>query len=743
MHAATFLAIILAGSPLFGQTPNTNRSDLPQFLDFEAGKSADAPVGWSGGPLGTIFADDAIIHGGKWAARLDRNSASAGNFSTMTIAVPVNFGGSRIELRGFLKTEDVSQFAGLWMREDDDTGSVAFENMQSRQINGTHDWTEYSIQLPLRPQAKRLFFGVLMGGTGKTWADDLTLTVDGKPIWDVPAIQETPLDTDQEFDGGSGINLTQLSKTQTENLATLGKVWGFLKYHHPAITSGLRHWDYELFRVLPEVLATGNRAAANSVMHRWIASLGAVPECVKCARLSETNLYMKPDIDWIANEKSLGADLSQDLRLIYKNRPADEQQFYVSLRPEVGNPLFLHDLAYPRITLPDAGFQLLALYRFWNIVEYWYPYRDVMKEDWDGVLVDFIPRISLARTSEDYKRELMLLISRLHDTHATLSYQQTSVLPPVGDCRLPVAIRFVGNRAVVWRYLNKESGPASGLQIGDVILALDGTPVRELVSRWRQYYGASNDAARLRDIGRSMTNGACGPSSLQIQRNDQTLTLTAARVSSGTIDLRTENSHDLGGATFQKLSDDVAYLKLSSARISEAAQYIDLAKGSKGLIIDIRNYPAEFIVFALGQLLVQTPTEFARFTKSDISNPRAFHWTSTTSLIPQQPYYSGKVFVLVDEVSLSQAEYTAMAFRAAGAIVIGSTTAGADGDVSEIPLPGGLRTAISGIGVFYPDKKPTQRVGIIPDITVRPTIAGIRSGRDEVLEAAIQQIEKK
>jgi C-terminal processing protease CtpA/Prc len=240
-----------------------------------------------------------------------------------------------------------------------------------------------------------------------------------------------------------------------------------------------------------------------------------------------------------------------------------------------------------------------------------------------------------------------------------------------------------------------------------------------------------------------MTNGACGPSSLQIQRNDQTLTLTAARVSSGTIDLRTENSHDLGGATFQKLSDDVAYLKLSSARISEAAQYIDLAKGSKGLIIDIRNYPAEFIVFALGQLLVQTPTEFARFTKSDISNPRAFHWTSTTSLIPQQPYYSGKVFVLVDEVSLSQAEYTAMAFRAAGAIVIGSTTAGADGDVSEIPLPGGLRTAISGIGVFYPDKKPTQRVGIIPDITVRPTIAGIRSGRDEVLEAAIQQIEKK
>jgi C-terminal processing protease CtpA/Prc len=106
-----------------------------------------------------------------------------------------------------------------------------------------------------------------------------------------------------------------------------------------------------------------------------------------------------------------------------------------------------------------------------------------------------------------------------------------------------------------------------------------------------------------------------------------------------------------------------------------------------------------------------------------------------------QPHYAGKVVVLVDETSLSQAEYTAMAFRAAPqAIVVGSTTAGADGNVSPIGLPGGLRTAISGIGVFYPDKRPTQRIGIVPDVEIRPTIAGIRAGRDEVLEEALRQV---
>ena len=47
---------------------------------------------------------------------------------------------------------------------------------------------------------------------------------------------------------------------------------------------------------------------------------------------------------------------------------------------------------------------------------------------------------------------------------------------------------------------------------------------------------------------------------------------------------------------------------------------------------------------------------------------------------------------------------------------------------------------ISGIGVFYPDKTPTQGIGIVPNVEVRPTIAGVQAGRDEVLEEALRQI---
>ena len=107
-------------------------------------------------------------------------------------------------------------------------------------------------------------------------------------------------------------------------------------------------------------------------------------------------------------------------------------------------------------------------------------------------------------------------------------------------------------------------------------------------------------------------------------------------------------------------------------------------------------------------------------------------------------YFQGKLVVIVNEATISQAEYTAMAFRAGdNTVIIGSQTQGADGNVSLIPLPGGLKAGISGIGVYYPDGRETQRIGIVPDIEVKPTIQGIREGRDELLEKAIELIQKE
>jgi C-terminal processing protease CtpA/Prc len=56
-------------------------------------------------------------------------------------------------------------------------------------------------------------------------------------------------------------------------------------------------------------------------------------------------------------------------------------------------------------------------------------------------------------------------------------------------------------------------------------------------------------------------------------------------------------------------------------------------------------------------------------------------------------------------------------------------------------VPGDIVIGFSGQAVKHADGRQLQRIGLIPDVDVRPTIAGIRAGRDEVLEKAIEVIE--
>jgi len=740
MRRVIWLSIYLAGALCsFGQ------EDLAKILSFEVEHPGGRPGNWMGGPPDTHFVDEKVVHSGKWAVRLERTAGSPQSFSTITRSMPMDFTGGKIELRGWLKTEDVSEMVGLWLREDADSGMVGFDNMASRQLNGTHDWAQYSISIPFSAEAKRLFYGVLIAGTGKAWADDLELLVDGKPVWEAPKSNrpKTVLDQDHEFDERSGVSIRSLSSTQVQNLALLGKVWGFLKYHHPQITKGNRHWDFDLFRVMPAVLAAADRPAANSVMQKWIASLGEVPACGPCAKEETSGLALRPDLGWIGDEAGLGKELSASLKWIHLNRHTEGNQFFVSLTPNIKNPAFEKELGYSRASLPDSGYQLLALFRFWNIVKYWFPYRNVIGEDWDVVLTEFIPRIALADSVNRYQMELMALIARVNDTHANL-WSSLSVRPPVGECQLPISVRWVEDSALVTGFSDATAGAGSGFKPGDVLTELDGTPVNTLVAKWKPYYAASNEPTRLRDIARSMTRGDCGEATAKVRRESESLVIKSQRIKSSGKNAPVGMTHDLPGEAFRILPQNVAYLKLSAVKAAEVSEYVKKASGTKGWIIDIRNYPSEFVVFALGQVLVEKKTPFAQFTVGDMANPGAFQWGATVSLEPKAPHYSGRLAILVDETTLSQAEYTTMALRTApGALVIGSTTAGADGNVSTIPLPGGLRTMISGIGVFYPDGRPTQRVGIVPDVVVKPTIAAVRAGKDEVLDEAIRRILEK
>ncbi len=155
-----------------------------------------------------------------------------------------------------------------------------------------------------------------------------------------------------------------------------------------------------------------------------------------------------------------------------------------------------------------------------------------------------------------------------------------------------------------------------------------------------------------------------------------------------------------------------------------------------------------------GGWLKSVKTPFARITKLDIQKPGQFNvsyvengnvpGTKNWRKIPDTVKYQGRVVILVNKETISRTEYTAMAFSSIpGAKVIGSRTAGADGDVSRVPLPGGIETYISGIGVYYHDDTQTQVIGLRIDIPVEPTLQSVKAGTDEIFDKAIEVLMKK
>jgi C-terminal processing protease CtpA/Prc len=264
--------------------------------------------------------------------------------------------------------------------------------------------------------------------------------------------------------------------------------------------------------------------------------------------------------------------------------------------------------------------------------------------------------------------------------------------------------------------------------------------VDTLAERWRPLYSYSNEPAFRRDVASALTRGDSSEVRLGVVRDGHEQELRVSLVRQDRLpDQRDVWRHDLPGPTLRLASADLAYRAFCRATNDSVEAYVARIASAKCLVIDLRNYPRQGVQHPLGAHLVSRPTLSATFSGPDYANPGAFTFGPSYWLQPVAPRFEGRVEILVDEVTESAAEFAALMLRACpNSRVVGSTTSGADGNVADVVLPGGLSTAYSSIGVYTPDRRSTQRVGIVPDLEVHPTIAGLLAGRDEVLEAAVR-----
>jgi C-terminal processing protease CtpA/Prc len=529
--------------------------------------------------------------------------------------------------------------------------------------------------------------------------------------------------------------LTSLTPQQVDNVAALGQVWGLLKYFHPAVAAGQRDWDAEFLRQLPAVLACQSVAQRSQLLSAWVTGLGAVPAAPASAAPPTKPVRLVTDLRWAQDKRRFSAPLRQQLAFVVANR-YQGAPYYVT---QVGSTtLFPHEEAYAEPALPMLGLRLLGLCRYWNMYQYYYPYTYALGEEWAAVLPALLPRFAAASTPLAYRHAALALFAHVHDGHARFYPPDPLLEAERGPYQVAAEVQFIEEQAVVVGVRHDGLVPASPLAPGDVLVQFGGTAVKELVRLRLPETGASNRPAQLNTIAQGLLYCATPQVAVQVVRAGKPLQLVVPTVKAG----MPPAPPAVADSMYRFLTPEVGYIDMARIEAAKVPAIMQAFAHAKGIVVDQRNYPGEFVATYLPGFFLTQAVTFAKFTQRDPTYPGRFLWQAPDTLKPKgSAPFTGQVVVLVNEKSRSLAEFTAMAFQATPhGTLLGSQTAGADGNTTPITLPGGLKTLMTGIGAYYPSGRETQRVGLLIDVPVRPTVAGLRAGRDELLDRAIEFI---
>jgi|GEM_PF-169509 len=519
------------------------------------------------------------------------------------------------------------------------------------------------------------------------------------------------------------------------------KIWGFVKYYHARVSNCLVPWDDALARTLPLVKSAATAEEFNDALATLIAAAGHMPEATTPSPDTlAPELTRNRDFSWF-DDPLLHENIRSKLRYIRDNfRP----HIVCSVRKKNDTTLATSSyLVYPgddpcvdidaSISLPDEYTRCLMLFKYWNIVNYFDLNLHLSDVPWDSTLIRHAASVSRANTYPDLYLEFKRITAALNDGHVMLlgaPYHPGSYQPKL-------ILRFIGDGCYVFKSGYKE------IHRGDKILSVEGKTIAQWEDSLKSLVSAGNPDNRKCLLCFFMLRGHLG-TAMQLEYEDSlgaVHPLTVGRYANAQSAWFKEYapSDSLGSLKWRKWECDVGYVNMGNLQPEDVASMYDSLKDAKAIIFDVRNYP-NGTMWELVNRMYPKRQCLAIFSKPDENYPGvcSLEYSFSDSDHVAHPY-KGKTIILCNQETQSHAEYTCMALQALpGAVVVGSRTAGADGNISQVNLSRDLTTFFTTLGVYYPDGRQTQRIGIVPDSVVHPTPEGIRQGRDEVLEKALE-----
>ena len=536
-----------------------------------------------------------------------------------------------------------------------------------------------------------------------------------------------------------------LTKEETKPLIALCQLWGFLKYHHPEVASGGYDWDMELIKLISPVRESKNETEWKKLLDNWVNSLPAVAENTN-KKIPDLEAKTKPDYGELFNADYFNPETIEKVKYILNNAVVLSSH-YINVEKSGGQLSITNETSYDTMLFPDMAYRLLALFRYWNIVNYYFPYRDLCDQKWSEVLADMLPDFIIAGDQEEYIFACLKLAVKIDDSHGFFVPGSIIYYMKEGLLKVPFETQFLEEKLVVTMFTGEDAYVKENIKIGDVILAIDGELVDDIVERMLPYTPASNYAVKLRDISAKILKGNLNTVTLKVMRDDTCFDINVTRYDVHQLKIPNYFNPQPEKEGYRILDNNIGYVLPSSCKAEERYNGIKkVLSGTKGIIIDMRCYPGDYISIHFLKYLDCTSMMFSLVSYADTSYPGYFFIQKFPEHLnrDQQNIYKNKIVVIVNEYTQSSAEDNVLGFQLApNVVVIGSTTAAADGKVANFSIPGGIKTYMTGLGVYYPDGNDLQRVGVKIDEVIKPTISGVRASKDELLERAIEIIEEE
>ncbi|WNG56311.1 peptidase S41 [Archangium gephyra] len=474
-------------------------------------------------------------------------------------------------------------------------------------------------------------------------------------------------------------------------------------------------------------LVTEGRLDDGAVVEQTQVELGA--GLTASVRLSELGIPMRADAVLPKRARSdKDETLQKALDLAKKPAKKGKAAREAELPPARWQP----DRKYEDMLYPGREYRLLALFRAWNVIHFFYPYKHLLTRDWDGTLTTFIPKFEKAKDAAEYALAVAELSTLVQDGHTNLRGHPELEKRGISGMNAPFEAMEIDGVAVVMNVWDAEAAP--GLVRGHVIDTIDGKPVAERMKALEPYVTASHPVhLRHRLLAKALAGTEGSQATLGV--HDASGQTKQVRFTRSIQSLQKPQK----GEPYRMLADNTGYVDLTRLQRSEVADMFEKFKGTRAIIFDMRGYPNGTAWAIAPYLNTRKARHAAVFERNVVSAAETNGRYKFLQELPKAdvPLYRGRTVMLIDERAISQSEHSGLFFEAAnGTTFIGSPSAGANGDITDLVLPGGIAMIFTGHDVRHVDGRQLQRVGLRPQVYVRPTLVGIQSGRDEVLDKA-------